>query len=185
MEISQAQADVRRVYKGGATGPLVSSIIWFAAAAVHQWGSNGAAMAVLFFGGMLIFPISTLVLTLLGGPASLPKGHPAAALAMQTAFTVPIGMLVAITLGVAAPELFLPASLILVGAHYLPFISLYGMRIYAVAAGVLILIGAVPVFWLPQLRGVSGWAGAAALLLLSMPIYLSYRRSRDGVAPGQ
>ena len=60
--------------------------------AVYQWGTSGAAMAVLFFGGMLIFPLAQLVLRLMGRPASLPKGHPMTGLAMQIAFTVPLGL---------------------------------------------------------------------------------------------
>ena len=48
-------------------------------------------------------------------------------------------MLRLIALGTLAPSLFFPASLIIVGAHYLTFISLYGMRLYGVLAGVLVL----------------------------------------------
>ena len=170
MEISQAQADVRRVYRGGATGPLVSGLIWLAAAAMAQWGTPSVAMAVLFFGGMLIFPLSTLLLKALGGPAGLPKGHPANALAMQSAFTVPLGMLLALALGTVNPELFFAATMILVGAHYLTFISLYGMLHYAALAGALVLTGATALFWLPALRPLAGWIGGAILLLAVVPL---------------
>ncbi|SKB00575.1 hypothetical protein SAMN06295879_3043 [Agreia bicolorata] len=175
MELAQAQADVRRIYRGGFSGSLVSSVIWFAASAVFQWGSQPAAMAVLFFGGMLIFPLSTLVLKIMGGPAALPKGHPSIALAMQSAFTVPLGLLVAITLGTIEPSLFFAASLIIVGAHYLTFISLYGMRLFGVLAGALVAIGSLALFVLPGLRDLSGWVGAAVLLASALPLYLSGR----------
>ncbi|TFB64992.1 hypothetical protein E3T34_15360 [Cryobacterium sp. TMT1-62] len=97
--------------------------------------SPGASIATLFLGGMLIFPLTTLTLRTAGGPAALPKGHPMAALATQFAFTVPSGMLVAVALGLTEPNLFFPASMIIVGAHYLPFVFLYGMRLFAVLAG--------------------------------------------------
>mgnify|MGYP006906663499 FL=1 len=132
-------------------------------------------MAILFFGGMLIFPLSSLVLKAMGGPAFLPKGHPSIALAMQSAFTVPLGLLVAIALGLLDPSLFLPASLIVVGAHYLTFISLYGMRAYGVLAGVLVAVGAAALFAVPSLRPMSGWIGAAALLAATVPLFLSAR----------
>ena len=74
MHVEESQADVRRVYRGGFAGTLVSAVIWGAAAGVYQWVSPGWAMTVLFVGGMLIFPLSTLLLRLMGGPASLPKG---------------------------------------------------------------------------------------------------------------
>ena len=175
MDVEAAQRDVRRVYRGGFSGPLVSALIWAAASAVYQWGPAAAAMAVLFIGGMLIFPLSSLVLKAMKGPAFLPKGHPSIALAMQSAFTVPLGLLVAIALGTLAPSLFLPASLIIVGAHYLTFISLYGMRLYGVLAGVLVAVGAAAIFVVPELRGVSGWIGAAVLLVSAIPLFVSYR----------
>lgn len=175
MDVKLAQQDVRRVYRGGFSGPLVSALVWAGASAAHQWGSAGTAMAVLFFGGMLIFPLSSLVLKAMGGPAFLPKGHPSISLAMQSAFTVPLGLLVAIALGVIEPSLFLPASLIIVGAHYLTFISLYGMRLYGVMAGVLVAIGAAAIFVAPALRDVSGWVGSVALLVSTIPLFLRYR----------
>lgn len=177
MQVEQAQADVRRVHRGGFSGPLVSAVIWFAAAATYQWGSPGAAMTVLFLGGILIFPLTVLVLKIMGGPAGLPKGHPSTSLAIQSAATVPLGLLVAIHLGALAPALFFPAALILVGAHYLTFISLYGMPLYRALAGALVAIGAVALFAFPELREISGWIGAATLLVFSLPLYLSYRAS--------
>ncbi|MBG0718732.1 hypothetical protein G3N18_11780 [Microbacterium sp. 2C] len=175
MDVKEAQQDVRRVYRGGFSGPLVSALVWVTAAAVYQWGSAAAAMVVLFIGGMLIFPLSALVLKAMGGPAFLPRQHPSNALAMQSAFTVPLGLLVAIALGILAPSLFFPASLIIVGAHYLTFISLYGMRLYGVLAGVLVAVGAAAIFVVPTLRDASGWIGAAVLLVSAIPLFISHR----------
>ncbi|MDF2919106.1 MAG: hypothetical protein K0S70_3323 [Microbacterium sp.] len=98
---------------------------------------------------------------------------------MQSAFTVPLGLLVAIALGSVAPTLFLPASLIIVGAHYLTFISLYGMRLYGVLAGVLVAVGATAMFAAPALRGLSGWIGAAVLLIFAVPLYLAARAAEQ------
>lgn len=178
MDVNEAQQDVRRVYRGGFSGLVVSALIWATASAVYQWGSAAAAMAVLFIGGMLIFPLSTLILKAIGGPAFLPKGHPSVGLAMQSAFTVPLGLLVAIALGALAPSLFFPASLVIVGAHYLTFISLYGMRLYGVLAGVLVALGAAAIFVVPTLRDASGWIGAAVLLVSTIPLFISYRAEK-------
>ena len=134
-------------------------------------------MAVLFLGGMLIFPLAALVLKMMGGPAFLPKGHPATPLAIQSAVTVPLGLLVAVVLGSLEPTLFFPAALIIVGAHYLTFISLYGTWLFGVLAGSLVTVGAVALFALPALREPSGWIGAAILLASAVPLYLNYRAS--------
>ena len=72
MDVLQAQAELRRIYRGGYSGPLVSASIWAVAAAVFFWVSPAAGMAVLFFGGMLIFPLAALVLKFMGGPVVLP-----------------------------------------------------------------------------------------------------------------
>jgi len=171
LTVLNAQCDVREICRGGFSGPLVSAVIWAASVAVFSWVSAGAGMAVLFFGGMLIFPLSTLVLKFMGGPTALPKGHPSVALAMQTAFTVPLGLFVAIVLGRYAPVLFFPASLIIVGAHYLVFISLYGMKLFAVLAGLLIALGVITLFWLPNLGVISGWIGSGVLLLFAALLF--------------
>lgn len=164
MEIEQAQADVRRVYRGGALGPLVSAVVWGIASAVFQWASPTAALAVLFFGGMLIFPLASIGLKLAGGPGALPKGHPSIGLAMQSAFTVPIGLLLALALGSVDVRLFFPAAAIIVGAHYLTFISLYGMREYAVLAAVLVGLGTSALFLMPAAGGYVGWACTAVFV---------------------
>jgi hypothetical protein len=160
MTNTESQADVRRIYRGGYSGPLVSAIVWAAANAAYTLVSPGAAMATLFFGGMLIFPLSALILRATTGDGALPKGHPSTPLAMQSAFTVPLGLLVAIALGSYAPQLFFPAALIIVGAHYLVFMTLYGMRVFAVLAAVLAGLGIVGIFLAPGLGAYSGWLGA-------------------------
>ncbi|MGV8969956.1 MAG: DUF7010 family protein [Microbacteriaceae bacterium] len=171
MTIAEAQADVRRIYRGGYTGPLISAIIWAAANTLYFAVSPSVAMATLFFGGMLIFPLSALILKVMTGTSGLPTGHPSIGLAMQSAFTVPLGLLVAIALGSYAPELFFPASLIIVGAHYLTFMSLYGMKTYAVIAGLLVVLGITAMFFVPELGPVSGWIGAGVFGLFIPILY--------------
>ncbi|MFZ1085322.1 MAG: hypothetical protein WAN35_10185 [Terracidiphilus sp.] len=61
---------------GGFAGQLVSSMIWFASAAALTWGSFRMGVAVLVFSGAFIFPLTQLLLRLMCGPHSLPKGPP-------------------------------------------------------------------------------------------------------------
>ena len=96
--------------------------IWLAAAAAATWISSPAAIATLFFGGVLIFPLTTLAIRLSGRSGSLPSGHPMSALAMQIAFTVPIGLVVIVAMADGRAEDFFPGSMVIVGAHYLPFV---------------------------------------------------------------
>jgi hypothetical protein len=175
MEISTAQEDVRRVFRQGAVGQLVSALVWTAAAATATWGESSAAPYVLFLGGVLIFPLTSLVLRLLRGPASLPNGHPMSALAFQLAMQVPLGLLVALALGIFAPNLFFPAAMVVVGAHYLAFVFLYGMRSFAVLAAAMIVAGVLIAVAVPGLSVAGAWLTVLALLAFSAVAFL--RRS--------
>ena len=180
MLIADAQRDVRRVYVGGFYGQLVSGVVWLVAAGVATWVSVGAGTAALWFGGMLIFPLTTLALRLRGGPASLGKGHPFTGLATQIAFTVPIGLLVAVALSTERPDLFFPAAMVLVGAHYLPFVFLYGMRRFAALAALLVLGGVALAVGAPGPGVVGAW-GTGAVLLLAAVMLRRAARSEPGL----
>ena len=164
MSVAAAQRDVRRVYAGGFYGQLVSAGVWLSAAAVATWGSTGGAVAVLFLGGTLIFPLTSLIIHLTGRPASLPTGHPMAALGMQIAFTVPIGLVVVLAMLAGRSELFFPASMVIVGAHYLPFAFLYGMRVFVCLSIALVVPGLVLLLWVPTPVSFGGWFTGAVLL---------------------
>jgi hypothetical protein len=181
MLITDAQRDVRRVYVGGFFGQLVSGVLWLAAAAAGTWISPAAGIVTLLAGGVLIFPLTTLALLIAGGPTALPAGHPMAGLAMQIAFTVPLGLLVAVAAAGFRLDWFFPASMVIVGAHYLPFVFLYGMRMFAVLAGLMVFAGITLALWMP---GPSvGWV-ADRLLAGAVRLHASRIRARDGVISG-
>lgn len=178
MDIKTAQADVRRIYRYGFVGQLVSGVIWLIAATLASTHNYNTAIAFFFIIGMFIFPLTSLIIKLLGGPSALPKGHPMIGLAMQIAFTVPIALLVAIVLGLTSPELFFCAAMLIVGAHYLPFCFLYGMKTYIALAATLILCAFMLVYLLPNFLYLSGWMGGVILIAYSLILYAMYRRKR-------
>lgn len=167
MSIADAQRDVRSVYAGGFHGQLVSAALWLLAGAVSVLVSHGAGMVTLLLGGTMIFPLTTLMLRLAGRPSALPAGHPMAALATQIAFTVPLGLLVAVAAAGYREEWFFPACMIVVGAHYLPFTFLYGMRLFAVLAGVMTMGGVALALWLPNTFSLGAWVGAGLLVMFA------------------
>ncbi len=168
MEIARAQRDVRHLYAGGFYGQLVSAVVWLSAAAVAQWVSTAGAVVVLFLGGMLIFPLTWLLVRGAGRPASLPPGHPMSALAMQIAFTVPLGLVVVVAMLGGRAELFFPASMVIVGAHYLPFVFLYGMRHFAYLSIALVVPGVILLLWVPVPAAFGGWFTGAVLVLFAV-----------------
>lgn len=175
MQIAEAQGDVRRVYVGGFYGQLVSGVLWLIAASVGTWMSPVAGIITLLAGGVLIFPLTTLALRVSGGSTSLPAGHPMAGLAMQIAFTVPLGLLVAVATVGSRLSWFFPASMVIVGAHYLPFVFLYGMRLFAVLSGVLVFSGAALALWMPGPFALGGWVTGLVLVVFAFLLRASAR----------
>jgi hypothetical protein len=167
MTIADAQRDVRTTFLGGFAGQLVSGLVWFASAALATWASPRAAILMLVFGGMLIFPLTQLTLRLMGRPASLPKGHPMNALAIEIAFIVPLCLPLIGAAALHHLSWFYPAFMIVVGAHYLPFTFLYGMRQFLVLGALLIGAGVLLGLYLPSSFSLGAWIAAPLLLLFA------------------
>lgn len=174
MEVTNAQEEVRSVYANGVVGQAVSGTIWLLSAIVGTWVSVRYGILTLAVGGAFIFPLTQLVLRLLNRRTSLSRENPLRGLAMQVAFIVPLSIPVIAAATLANTNWFYPAFMVVVGAHYLPFVFLYGMWEYAVLAGLLIAGGVTIGIVLPNAFGVGGWVGALVLLLFSALV----RRSR-------
>lgn len=180
MDITEAQAEVRRIYSGGWGGPGVSALVWLAAAVASDTASTGVGAAVLFIGGaVLIFPINLGLNWAFTRRADLPLGHPMRGLAMQTAATMSVVLLSLWMLSTAVPGVFFPLAMVAVGAHYFPFAHLYGNRFFLFAGAVQCVAGL-----LVLLIGTSDSFGAylMAALLAGTAIVLFVRRDRAVVA---
>jgi hypothetical protein len=168
MTIREAQEESRAVYLGGSVGQLVSSAIWFASAALATWGSRNTAVLTLLAGGVFIFPITTLVLRALGGRASLSRENPLGFLAMQVAFTIPLAIPLILAATAYKPEWFYAGCLIVVGAHYLPFITLYGQPLFGLAGMIMATAGILLPRFRPGDFAFGGWLGGAMLAVLGI-----------------
>jgi hypothetical protein len=95
---------------------------------------------------------------------------------MQVAFTLPLSLPVVGGAALHRLEWFYPAFMIVLGAHYLPFVFLYGMRIFAGLCAVLVAAG----LWLatqgPQVFSLGAWVTASVLLLFGVLGRLSVAR---------
>ncbi len=124
-------------------------------------------MWVLVLGGIFIFPLTQLLLRLTGRPASLPKGHPMNALAMQVAFALPLNLPLVFAATVHRQNWFYPAFMIAVGSHYLPFIFLYGMWQFGMLAALLVGSGLVIGLYVPSVFSLGAWLTAVVLLVFA------------------
>ena len=167
MLVHDAQREIRTVFVGGFWGQLVSSVIWFAAAALGTWRTPREAILVVVIGGFFIFPLTQLMLRL-SGTKPVSKDNPLTALGMQVAFVLPFSMLLLVPVTAYRLTLFFPAMLILVGAHYLPFAFLYGMRMFLALATILIAAGVVIALYFKTSFALGAWIGGVALLVFAL-----------------
>jgi len=167
MLVEDAQRHVRTTFIGGFWGQLVSSVLWLASAALATWSTPRAAISFIVFGGFFIFPATVLLLRLTGGPAAPTKGNPLSALGMQVAFTLPMTMLLLVPVTELRLNLFYPALLVLLGAHYLPFVFLYGMRMFIFLCATLVSGGIVIALYLPQSFSLGAWVGGITLFVFA------------------
>lgn len=178
MNVEAAQREVRTTFLGGGFGGIVSGALWLASAAGATWGTRRQAILILLVGGMFIFPLTQLALRLAGRKASLSHENPFTHLAMQTAFIVPLLIPVALAATLRQAGWFYPAMMMIVGAHYLPFITLYGMRAFAVLAGVLLMGGLMLGMYRPHDFAIGGWVTGAVLVAYGLWALATY--SREG-----
>jgi hypothetical protein len=167
MLVEDAQREIRTAFIGGFWGQLVSSVIWLASAALATWSTPRAAISTLVAGGFFIFPATLLLLRLTGSPSSPTKGNPLSQLGMQIAFTLPMTMLLLVPITEFRLYLFYPAFLVLLGAHYLPFVFLYGMRMFVPLCAILVSSGVAIALCLHQSFCIGAWVGGLTLFVFA------------------
>jgi hypothetical protein len=97
-------------------------------------------------------------------------------LGMQVAFTLPMTMLLLVPVTEFRLNLFYPALLILLGAHYLPFVFLYGMRMFIALCAILVFGGVAIALYLPQTFSLGAWVGGFTLLIFACLGLITVRR---------
>lgn len=165
VEIQEAQREVRRRFIGGFAGQMVSAAVWLVGAALGTWGTAKESIIAAVCGGFFIFPLTQIVLRVLRGPVK--TKNPLNDLGMEVAFVLPFSMLLLIPVGLYRLNLFYPALLILVGAHYLPFAFMYGMRMFLFLAGILMAMGMVIAHYFSASFSLGAWSGGVALFIFA------------------
>jgi Family of unknown function (DUF7010) len=167
MHVQDAQREVRFVYIGGFWGQLVSSVIWLVSAAVGTWVSPKASILTAIIAGLFIFPLTQMLLLLSGRRARVSKENPLHWLGMQVAFVLPISMLLLFPVSLYRLNWFFPALMILLGAHYFPFVFLYGMRMFWLLGGILIAMGYVIALYFAGTFSLGAWVAGLTLFVFA------------------
>ena len=135
--IASAQADIRRAYLDGAPGVLTSGLVWLAATGTALLRSSDTAVLVLLLGGALIFPVSLVLTKLLGASGKHTTGNALGTLAGESTAWLLTGCVIAYGAHLLKGNWFFPAMLLVIGARYVAFQTVYGMRAYWVLGALL------------------------------------------------
>src|SRR5215831_347502 len=167
MHIEDAQREVRTVNVGCFFGLLIYSVIYLVSAALGTWVSPKASILTAVVTGFFGFPLMQLMLRLSGRPARVSRENPFHWLGMQIAFVLPLSMLLLVPVGRYNLNLFFPALMILVGAHYLPFATSFGMRMFLFLAGILVAEGVLIALYFSHSFSLGAWVTALTLFVFA------------------
>ena len=130
MTFKEAQQDMRHSYFGGATGVIVSGVVWLTAGIVALVSTEQMSVWSLFLGGMLIHPLGIGIAKALKRTGKPKKENPLISLALESTFLLFFGLFIAFAVFHIRPNWFFPILLLIIGGRYLIFSSIYGMRLY-------------------------------------------------------
>ncbi len=167
MTVEQAQREMRLSLLGGFMGQLVSALLWLASAVLATWWTQRSAIMLLIGAGFFIFPLTKLGLRLIGHREKVSTDNPLNALGMQAAFVLPLSLLLVGAAALYRIEWFYPAFMIVLGAHYLPFVTLYGMRMFYALAAILVAAGVVLALYIQMPFNTGAWFTAAVLAVFA------------------
>lgn len=183
MDIGEAQLEMRTRFVGGFYGQIVSGVLWIASAGLATWSSPRAAITTLVVGGFFIFPVTELLLRFAGAKGPLSAANSLRHLGMQVAFVLPLTMPLLLPVGLYRLNWFYPAMMVLLGAHYLPFVFLYGMRMFAALAALVVGGGLIVAMYWSNSFSVGAWyTGATLLVFAGIGGTIVRHEARDGPA---
>jgi hypothetical protein len=177
MTITAAQHDLRRAFVGGGPGTFISGVLWLTAAFVKTQRGVGWAFAVLFFGGMLIFPLAQLASRILFRRGPTTRENPLGRVALESTIAMIGGLFAAWLFLSFKPAYVFPLSAIAVGTHYAAFRTVYGDSVFWVLGGLITAVGVLDVLHYVNIPG--GPILAVGLIEIVFAAILTVRSKRS------
>jgi hypothetical protein len=183
MRINDAQREMRTRYVGGFYGQLVSGVLWLLSAGLAASIGPRAAIATVVIGGFFIFPLTELFVRLSGDKIPLSAENSLRGLGMQVAFVLPLSMPLLVAVSLYRLNWFFPGLMILLGAHYLPFVFLYGMRAFWALGWLLAGAGILIAMYGSGSFSIGAWlTGLVLLAFAGVGKVVARRADRDAAA---
>ncbi len=176
MRISEAQADLRRAYLDAGPGTIISGLVWAAAAVAEARSGIRTGFVVLFFGGMLIYPLSLMVNRVLLRRAAESPDNPFGRTVLESTIAMLAAFLPAWLFLETAPALVMPLAALAVGAHYFAFRTAYGLAIFWALGAVLAAMSLASIYRVFPLP--SAFVLAVAVVEILVGMFLTMRALR-------
>lgn len=166
MTLTDFQSDLRKSFVGGGPGAIVSGLVWAVAAFFALKENIAFGFSVLFLGGVLIFPVGTLLCRFVFKRAPVTQKNPGSRIVIETLPGMFVGLFIAYLLIPTRPDWVFPVAAMAVGAHYFNFRSAYGDITYWVLGALLVLVGALGPIGLVTLEAHQTALAVAAIEIL-------------------
>jgi hypothetical protein len=164
MTIVEAQRDMRRAYVGGGPGAIVSAMVWLSAALAQRNAETAGAFAVLFIGGLFIFPLSLLVSRVLFLRRKEAADNPLGMTALESTIAMIGGLFAAYLFLRHEPAFVFPFAAIAVGTHYFVFKTVYGDKLFWALGAIITALGTWQIAGTTAPGGIALWVAAAELV---------------------
>lgn len=139
--MTKDQLEMNKSHNHGATGIIVSGLMWLAASIVALNYSSKSAIWTLLIGGAFIHPISTAINKLIGVTGRVEKSNSLVGLALEGTIFMLMCIPLAYGLSLQRAEWFFYGMLMIIGGRYLTFNTIFGNRIFWVLGAVLGISG--------------------------------------------
>lgn len=179
MTINEAQQDLRRAFVGGGPGTFISGMAWLAGALALDTHGVLAAFWVLFFSGMLIFPLTVLVCRVGFRRARQSPDNQLGRVVIESTVAMIGGLFAAWLFIPFKPEYVFPLCAIAVGTHYAVFKTAYGDALFWLAGVLVTGVGLVEIVHPGSTPFGPVWTVAVVEVLLAVPLTMrALRRDR-------
>lgn len=174
--VKLAQTEMRNNHLLGATGIVVSGLMWLISSFVAYNYSAKQAVWTLLIGGVLIHPVSTVFNKIIGVSGTHSKNNPLSSLIMEGTFFMLMCIPLAYGLSLLKIEWFFQGMLMIIGGRYLTFNTIFGNRIFWFLGGTLGISGYL-LFSINASPYLSALTGASIEILFGMFVYLDARKT--------
>jgi len=141
MKVEAAQKDMRDAYLGGGSGVFVSGLVWLISGMIALFGAAETSIIVFFIAGIFIHPIGILIVKLFQRSGKHNAENAFGKLAMESTIFLFVGLFIVYSLFQTVPNWFYPIMLLIIGARYLIFQTIYGLKVYWILGTILMATG--------------------------------------------